>query len=182
MDQAKEAIANLKVSRMKILDIMDAAISKPREEVNPNAPRMHVININPEKIGAVIGTGGKVIKGIVEETGAKIDIEDDGKVTIFASNADSLNAALTQVENLTNEVEVGKIYQGLVNGVKDFGAFVEIFSQSGLLHISEMADYRVDKVEDICSVGDKISVKVIDVDDRGRIRLSRKAALEEMED
>ncbi|MCM8534698.1 MAG: polyribonucleotide nucleotidyltransferase [Lentisphaeraceae bacterium] len=182
MDQAKEAIANLKASRMKILDIMDAAISSPREEVNPNAPRMHVVQINPEKIGAVIGTGGKVIKGIVEETGAKIDIEDDGKVTIFANNAESLNAALGHVENLTNEVEVGKIYQGLVNGVKDFGAFVEIFSQSGLLHISEMADYRVDKVEDICNVGEKVTVKVIDIDDRGRIRLSRKAALEEMED
>lgn len=182
MDQAKEAIANLKASRMKILDIMDATISEPRADVNPNAPRMHTLNINPDKIGAVIGTGGKVIKGIVEETGAKIDIEDDGKVTIFADNADSLNAALTHVENLTNEVEVGKIYQGLVNGVKDFGAFVEIFSQSGLLHISEMADYRVDKVEDICSVGDKVTVKVIDIDDRGRIRLSRKAALEEMED
>ncbi|MCM8533795.1 MAG: polyribonucleotide nucleotidyltransferase [Lentisphaeraceae bacterium] len=182
MDQAKEAIANLKASRMKILDIMDASISEPRAEVNPNAPRMHVVNINPEKIGAVIGTGGKVIKGIVEETGAKIDIEDDGKVTIFANNAESLNAALGHVENLTNEVEVGKIYQGLVNGVKDFGAFVEIFSQSGLLHISEMADYRVEKVEDICNVGEKVTVKVIDIDDRGRIRLSRKAALEEMED
>ena len=182
MDQAKEAIANLKASRMKILDIMDAAISKPREEVNPNAPRMHVIKINPEKIGAVIGTGGKVIKGIVEETGAKIDIEDDGTVTIFANNAESLNAALGHVTNLTSECEVGKIYQGLVTGVKDFGAFVEIFAQSGLLHISEMADYRVDKVEDICSVGDKVTVKVMDIDDRGRIRLSRKAALEEMED
>ena len=182
MDQAKEAIANLKESRMKILDIMDSCISEPRAEVNPNAPRMHVININPEKIGAVIGTGGKVIKGIVEETGAKIDIEDDGKVTIFANNADSLNAALNHVENLTSECEVGKIYQGLVTGVKDFGAFVEIFSQSGLLHISEMADYRVDKVEDICSVGDKVTVKVMDIDDRGRIRLSRKAALEEMDD
>ena len=182
MDQAKEAIANLKASRMQILDIMDAAISEPRAEVNPNAPRMHVVQINPEKIGAVIGTGGKVIKGIVEETGAKIDIEDDGKVTVFANNADSLNAALGHIENLTSECEVGKIYQGLVTGVKDFGAFVEIFSQSGLLHISEMADYRVDKVEDICSVGDKVTVKVMDIDDRGRIRLSRKAALEEMED
>jgi polyribonucleotide nucleotidyltransferase len=182
MDQAKEAIANLKASRIKILDIMDAAISKPRAEVNPNAPRMQVIKINPEKIGAVIGTGGKIIKGIVEETGAKIDIEDDGTVTIFANNADSLNAALNRVTNLTNECEVGKIYQGLVTGIKEFGAFVEIFSQSGLLHISEMADYRVDRVEDICSMGDKITVKVIDIDDRGRIRLSRKAALEEMED
>lgn len=182
MEQAKEAIANLKESRMKILDIMDATISEPRPEVNPNAPRMHVIHINPEKIGAVIGTGGKVIKGIVEETGAKIDIEDDGKVTIFANNAESLNAALGHVENLTNECEVGKIYQGLVTGIKDFGAFVEIFSQSGLLHISEMADYRVDKVEDICQVGDKVTVKVMDIDDRGRIRLSRKAALAEMED
>jgi polyribonucleotide nucleotidyltransferase len=182
MEQAKEAISKLKIARLKILDVMDSAISTPRAEINPNAPRMHVIKINPEKIGAVIGTGGKIIKGIVEETGAKIDIEDDGTVTIFASNAESLNAALAHVENLTNEVEVGKIYQGLVNGIKEFGAFVEIYSQSGLLHISEMADYRVEKVEDICQVGDKISVKVIDIDDRGRIRLSRKAALEEMED
>lgn len=182
MDQAKEAIANLKVSRMKILDIMDATIAKPREEVNPMAPRMHVMMISPDKIGAVIGTGGKVIKGIVEETGAKIDIEDDGKVTIFAANAESLNAAVTQVESLTTELEVGKIYQGVVTGVKDFGAFVDVFGQSGLLHISEMADYRVDKVEDICSMGDNVTVKVIDIDDRGRIRLSRKAALEEMED
>ena len=182
LEMMKEAIANLKTSRMKILDIMDSCIPAPRAEISPNAPRMHVIYINPDKIGAVIGTGGKVIKGIVEETGAKIDIEDDGKVTIFADNAESLNAALGHVENLTNECEVGKIYQGLVTGIKDFGAFVEIFSQSGLLHISEMADYRVDKVEDICQVGDKVTVKVMDIDDRGRIRLSRKAALAEMED
>ena len=182
MDLMEKALERNKVARLAILDKMDACIAAPRDEVNAGAPRMHVVMINPEKIGAVIGTGGKVIKGIVEETGAKIDIEDDGKVSIFALNSEMLEKAVKRIEELTSEVEIGKIYRGRVDGIKEFGAFVQIFGQSGLLHISEMADYRVDKVEDICSVGDIVTVKVLDIDDRGRIRLSRKAALEEMED
>ena len=182
MDLMEKALERNKVARLAILDKMDACIAAPRDEVNAGAPRMHVVMINPEKIGAVIGTGGKVIKGIVEETGAKIDIEDDGKVSIFALNSEMLEKAVKRIEELTSEVEIGKIYRGKVDGVKEFGAFVQIFGQSGLLHISEMADYRVDKVEDICTVGDTVTVKVLDIDDRGRIRLSRKAALEEMED
>ena len=182
MDLMEKALERNKVARLAILDKMDACIAAPREDVNEGAPRMHVVMINPDKIGAVIGTGGKVIKGIVEETGAKIDIEDDGKVSIFALNAEMLEKAVKRIEELTSEVEIGKIYRGKVDGVKEFGAFVQIFGQSGLLHISEMADYRVNKVEEICSVGDIVTVKVLDIDDRGRIRLSRKAALAEMDD
>ncbi|NQZ59406.1 MAG: S1 RNA-binding domain-containing protein, partial [Lentisphaeraceae bacterium] len=182
MDLMEKALERNKVARLAILDKMDACIAAPREDVNEGAPRMHVVMINPDKIGAVIGTGGKVIKGIVEETGAKIDIEDDGKVSIFALNAEMLEKAVKRIEELTSECEIGKIYRGKVDGVKEFGAFVQIFGQSGLLHISEMADYRVNKVEEICSVGDIVTVKVLDIDDRGRIRLSRKAALAEMDD
>ncbi|MCK5803434.1 MAG: polyribonucleotide nucleotidyltransferase [Lentisphaeria bacterium] len=176
-----EAMLKNKQARAQIREVMNACISEPRTELSPYAPKIVEVHINPEKIGALIGPGGKVIRGITETTGAQIDIEEDGTVKIYGANSDVIDAAKREVESVTAEVEVGKIYQGIVKTVKDFGAFVEILpGQDGLLHISEMADYRVREVSDICKEGDTITVKVVDVDQRGRIRLSRKAALEEM--
>jgi polyribonucleotide nucleotidyltransferase len=177
-----DAMMQAREARLKLLDVMDACIEQPRPDISPYAPRIHTVMINPEKIGGLIGPGGKVIRGITERTGTQIDIKDDGTVNIFAVNREAMEAAVREVEAVTAEVEVGKVYRGEVKTVREFGAFVEILpGQDGLLHISEMADYRVDKVEDICKVGDWVTVKVIDVDDRGRVRLSRRAALEELE-
>lgn len=182
VDAMYEAMQKNHAARMKILDAMETAISGPRSEISEHAPQIKTIKINPEKIGALIGPGGKVIREITEQSGAQIDIDDDGSVNIFATNGAAMDKAVRRVEEVTAEPEIGKIYRGEVKTVKDFGAFVEILpGQDGLLHISEMADYRVDKVEDICKVGDYVTVKVVDIDDRGRIRLSRKDALKEME-
>ncbi len=183
IDGMYEAMLQNKEARNKIREIMNATIEQPRETVSPHAPRIEIMRINPDKIGALIGPGGKNIRAICEESGAQVDIDDDGTVHIFASNTESMNIAKERVEGLTAEAEVGKIYRGLVKSVKEFGAFVEILpGQEGLLHISEMADYRVDKVEDICNVGDFVSVKVVEIDPaRGRIRLSRKEAMADME-
>ena len=180
--QLKESIERNRVARMKILEVMNSCIAQPVETLSPYAPQIHQIKINPDKIGAVIGTGGKVIKGIVDDTGAKVDIEDDGIIKIFANNKENLDKAIAMIEGLTLELQIGQIYQGVIQGIKEFGAFVEIGSETGLLHISEIADHHVDSVEDLYGVGDKVTVKVLDIDNRGRVKLSRKAALEEMED
>ncbi len=176
-----EAMLRNKAARAQIRAIMSACLAKPRAELSPNAPQVCTVKINPEKIGALIGPGGKNIRGIQERTGAQINVEEDGTVRIFVNNKEAMDQARYEVESLTGEVEIGKIYQGIVKTVKDFGAFVEILpGQEGMVHISELADYRVKSVEDICKVGDPMTVKVIDIDDRGRVRLSRKAALAEM--
>jgi len=160
---------------------MAACLPAPRAQLSPYAPQMAVLKINPEKIGALIGPGGKNIRGICDSTGAKIDVTDDGTVKIFATSGPAMEKARYMVEGSTGEVEIGKIYKGIVKTIKDFGAFVEIMpGQEGMVHISELADYRVKTVDEICKVGEEISVKVIDIDDRGRVRLSRKAALAEM--
>lgn len=170
-------------ARMKILDAMAACIAQPSKEMSPYAPRITRLNINPEKIGALIGPGGKVIRGITDSLKVQIDIEDDGTVTVFSPDALRMEQATNAINEVVAEPEIGKIYHGLVRSVKDFGAFVEVLpGQDGLLHISEMADYRVNRVEDICCVGDRITVKLIDIDERGRLRLSRKAALAEMDE
>ena len=138
------------------------------------------IKINPEKIGLLIGPGGKTIKGIQEATGAKIDIDDDGTVYISHMDAAGAEAAQAKVEALTEEVRVGKVYEGKVTSIKDFGAFIEILpGRDGLCHISELDDKYVGKVEDVCKVGDKLQVKVIAIDDQDRVKLSRKALLRE---
>lgn len=169
-------------SRMKILDIMDECISESREDINPNAPRIEEIQINPEKIGALIGPGGKHIKEICEVSGAQVDINDDGIVKILASDSKSMDIAREKVAVLTAEPEVGKIYRGTVKTVKDFGAFVEILpGQEGLVHISELANYRVGKVTDICKEGEPITVKLLNIDHGGKMRLSRKEALNEID-
>lgn len=183
IDGMYEAMLQNKEAREKIREAMNATIREPRESVSAHAPRIEVLRIKPDKIGALIGPGGKNIRSICEESGAQVDIDDDGTVHIFASDTESMEIAKARVEGLTAEAEVGKVYRGLVKSVKEFGAFVEILpGQEGLLHISELADYRVDKVEDICDVGDHVSVKVVEIDPaRGRIRLSRKEAMAEME-
>ena len=177
-----EGMERDRVARLKILDVMEACIAEPRADISPRAPRIDMVKINPDKIGALIGPGGKNIRSITDETHASIDVEEDGTVKIMAANLEQLNAAKERVIACTAEAEIGKIYRGKVVTIRDFGAFVEILpGMDGLLHISEMADYRVAKVTDICSEGDYVTVKVIDIDNAGKIRLSRKAALKEME-
>jgi polyribonucleotide nucleotidyltransferase len=175
-----EAIGRARDARMKILDIMNGAIDQPRAQLSKYAPRIETIKINPEKIGALIGPGGKTIKGIVAETGAEINIEDDGSVHIYATSGESMARAKEIIGGMTREIEIGQTYQGRVVSVKEFGAFVEVFpGKDGLVHISELADFRVKRTEDVAKIGDMIWVKCIGIDDKGRVKLSRKAALKE---
>jgi polyribonucleotide nucleotidyltransferase len=177
---ARQAFEQAREARLLILAKMADAIKAPRAELSKYAPRITAIHINPEKIGAVIGPQGKVIKGIVEATGCQIDIEDDGTIHIFSTDGEAAERAIEQIKAITAEVEVGKIYRGKVVGIKEFGAFVEILpDKDGLLHISEIADHRVNKVEDVLKLGDEAWVKVLGIDDRGRVKLSRKAAMAE---
>ncbi len=173
----KDAIFQAKEGRLFILDKMKEVISKPREELSKFAPRIFVIKIDPEKIRNVIGPGGKVINTIIEKTGVEIDIEDDGLVYITSEKAEAAEKAKTWIEDLTKPIKIGEIFQGKVTKVVDFGAFVEIFpGQEGLVHISELAPYRVNKVSDIVNVGDVVPVKIKRVDEQGKISLSLKDA------
>ena len=182
IDLMARAMEQNKRARTKILGVIRDCMPAPRAELSPNAPQMAKMKINPDKIGALIGTGGKNIKEITESTKSEVNIEDDGTVTILARNKTVLDEVKRKVESYTSEAEIGKIYRGLVKTVRDFGAFVEILpGQDGLLHISEMANYRVKDVSDICKEGDYVTVKVIDIDRTGKIRLSRKAALEDLD-
>jgi polyribonucleotide nucleotidyltransferase len=175
-----EAIGRAKEARTKILGTMRGALDKPRAELSKYAPRIETIKINPEKIGALIGPGGKTIKGIVAETGAEINIEDDGSVHIYATSGESMARAKEIIGGMTKEIEIGKTYQGRVVSIKEFGAFVEVLpGKDGLVHISELADFRVKRTEDVVKPGDMIWVKCIGIDDKGRVKLSRKAALKE---
>jgi len=173
LEQARDA-------RREILRAMLTTLRQPRTGISQFAPRLITVQINPEKIGLLIGPGGKTIKGIQEATGAKIDIDDDGTVFISHSEAEGAEAARAKVEALTEEVKVGKVYDGRVTSIKDFGAFIEILpGRDGLCHISELDDKYVDKVESVCKVGDHMQVKVIAIDDQDRVKLSRKALLRE---
>jgi polyribonucleotide nucleotidyltransferase len=175
-----EAIRQARDARMKVLDVMATAITAPRKELSQYAPRIETVKIHPDKIGLLIGPGGKTIKGIVAETGAEINIDDDGSVHIYSANRDSLNRAKEIITGMTKEIEVGEIYHGRVVSIKDFGAFVEVMpGKDGLVHISELADFRVKNVEDVVKVGDMIWVKCIGIDDKGRVKLSRKVAMRE---
>jgi polyribonucleotide nucleotidyltransferase len=172
------AMEKAKAARLHILGEMAKAIDKPRSEISQYAPRIITIKINPERIGDVIGPGGKIIRAIVEETGAKIDISDDGTVLIASVEAAAGEAARERVLAIVEEPEIGKEYVGTVRRITDFGAFVEIIpGTDGLVHISELAYERVERVEDVLSVGDSIKVKCINVDSDGKVRLSRKAVL-----
>ena len=175
-----EAIEKARVARMSILGEMAKTLAEPRKELSKYAPRIEVVKINPEKIGALIGPGGKNIKRLVEESGCEINIEDDGTVNIFSVSAEGMKIARDAIMGMTAEAEVGKIYRGKVVTVKEFGAFVEFLpGKDGLVHISELANFRVKKTEDIVKVGDEITVKCLGVDEKGRVRLSRKAAMED---
>jgi len=173
LDQAREA-------RREILKQMLSTLRQPRSSPSKYAPRLITVRIHPEKIGLLIGPGGKTIKGIQEATGAKIDIDDDGTVFISHMDAAGAEAAKLKVEALTEEVRVGKVYDGRVTSIKDFGAFIEILpGRDGLCHISELDDKYVDRVENVCKVGDHLQVKVIAIDDQDRVKLSRRALLRE---
>jgi polyribonucleotide nucleotidyltransferase len=179
----KEALEKAKKGRMHIMDKMLEVIPEPRPELSENAPAIITMNIDPEKIRFVIGPGGKMINKIIDETGADIDIEDDGLVKIMTDDQEGGQKAKEMIERLTEEVEVGKIYQGKVKRIMNFGAFVEILpNKEGLVHISKLADHHVKEVGDVVSVGDEIPVKVIEIDNQDRINLSLKDAKKEMED
>jgi polyribonucleotide nucleotidyltransferase len=174
LEQAREA-------RLHVLDKMLAVLPQPRREMSSYAPRITTIQINPDKIRDIIGPGGKMIRKIIEETGVEIDVEDDGKVFIASVNQEGAKKAIDWIKSLTDEVEVGRIYQGKVVRIMPFGAFVEVLpNQDGLVHISQLTDHRVDKVEDVVNLGDEIVVKAVEIDDKGRLNLSRKAALDEL--
>lgn len=173
-----EALEQARVARLEVLNTMDKTISAPRPELSVYAPRITSIKIKPERIGEVIGTGGKIIRAIIEQSGAKIDIEDDGMVYIAATNPESAEKAKQMIMKLLEEPEMGKVYLGKVKKVTTFGAFVEIIpGQEGLVHISELDFRRVQRVEDVVNVGDEVQVKVIGIEPDGKIRLSRKATL-----
>ena len=166
---------------MEILRKMLTAIPRPRSETSRYAPRLLRTKIDPDKIGLLIGPGGKNIRSIQEDTGANIDVDDDGTVVVSAVNGDAAKAAMTRVEACTATAQIGKIYDGVVSSCRDFGAFVEILpGRDGLVHISELSSGYVASVDDICKVGDPMKVIVIDIDDQDRVKLSRRRALEEL--
>lgn len=180
LEIAKEAIYRNTRARAEIMKIMLAALPEPRKELREWAPRMQEVRIPADKIGVLIGPGGKTIKAITEKTGAQIVVNEDnsGRVMVFATSKESLDSAVREVEMVAAEIEIGKTYRGIVRGIKEFGAFVECLpGKEGLVHISELAEGRVEKTEDVCHLGDEIVVKCVGVDDKGRVRLSRKAAI-----
>jgi polyribonucleotide nucleotidyltransferase len=175
-----EAVEKARVARLQILAEMAKTLPESRKEISKYAPRIETIRINPEKIGALIGPGGKNIKKLVEESGCEINIEDDGTVNIYSVSSEGMKIARDAIAGMTAEAEIGKIYRGKVVTIKDFGAFVEFLpGKDGLVHISELANFRVKQTEDIVKMGDEIWVKCLGVDEKGRVRLSRKAAMAE---
>jgi polyribonucleotide nucleotidyltransferase len=176
----RDAVYQAREGRLHILGIMNQTISEPRREMSSHAPRIITLKVRPEKIREIIGPGGKVIRGIVEETGVKIDVEDDGTVMIASNDEAASRRAVEMVQLIVAEPEVGKIYRGTVRKIMDFGAFVEILpGTDGLVHISQLASERVRRVTDVLNEGDEVMVKVLEIDKQGKIRLSRKEALEE---
>ena len=179
-DILAEALEQAKEGRMFILDKMQEAISEPKKELSPFAPKIMTIRINPDKIRDVIGPSGKMINKIIDETGVKIDIEQDGRVFIGHSDVEMIAKAQKIIEDIVREVEIGQTYLGTVKRVEKFGAFIEIFSgKEGLCHISQLAEERVEKVEDVVKIGDTLLVKVTEIDNQGRVNLSHKAVLKE---
>jgi polyribonucleotide nucleotidyltransferase len=181
-DVMRQALHQARDARLFVLSVMEKAMERPRKEVSSYAPRIVTMHIKPDRIRDVIGPGGKVIRGLVEETGCKIDIEDDGTVLIASADGAAMEKAVAAIEAITAQPEVGRIYRGKVRKIVDFGAFVEILpGTDGLLHISQISRDRVRRVEDELSEGDEVMVKVLDVDRSGKIRLSMREALEELE-
>jgi polyribonucleotide nucleotidyltransferase len=178
-----ETLRQSREARIQILRKMLTAIPRPRDNTSPWAPRLLRLKIDPEKIGMLIGPGGKTIRAIQDDTGVVIEVDDDGTVTIASSDRESARAAADRVEAVTASVQVGRIYHGRVTSVKDFGAFVEILpGKDGLCHISELSDEYVSSVADVCRVGDLMQVKVIAVDEQDRVKLSRRVALRELKE
>jgi polyribonucleotide nucleotidyltransferase len=176
-----KALAQAHEGRLAILQKMLEVLPEPRTTIKPHAPRMLVVQVDPEKLGAVIGPGGKMVRSIQEQTGARIDIEDDGRVFISSADGPSAERARELVESLATPVKVGNIYTGKVVRITDFGAFVELAPKTdGMVHVSQLADHPVQSVSDEVSLGQEISVMVTAIDDSGKIRLSRKAVLEGM--
>jgi polyribonucleotide nucleotidyltransferase len=179
----EEALQQAKEGRMRILESMMSAISEPRKELSPYAPKIVTLRIHPDKIRDVIGPSGKQINKIIEETGVKIDIEQDGTVFIASADQEMNQKAKKIIEDLVREVEVGQVYLGKVKRIEKFGAFLELFpGKDGLVHISQLAEERVNKVEDVVSIGDELLVKVVEIDSQGRVNLSRKAILKEQKE
>ena len=177
-----ESLEKARVARLHVLAKMAETLAAPRPEMSRYAPRIVQVKINPEKIGALIGPGGKNIKRLVEESGCEINIDDDGTVNIYSVSAEGMKIARAAIEGMTAEAEIGKIYRGKVVTIKEFGAFVEFLpGKDGLVHISELANFRVKQTEDIVKLGDEIWIKCLGVDEKGRVRLSRKAAMEDRE-
>ncbi|MET0691319.1 MAG: S1 RNA-binding domain-containing protein, partial [Candidatus Binatia bacterium] len=175
-----QALHQAKEGRLHILGIMNATLPAARTSVSGYAPRIITLRVRPEKIREIIGPGGKVIRGIIEATGVKMDVEDDGTVTIASIDAAASQKAVEMVQRIAAEAEIGKIYKGTVRKIVEFGAFVEILpGTDGLVHISQLAPERVRKVSDVLKEGDEVMVKVLEIDKQGKIRLSRKEALEE---
>ena len=174
----REALTQAKKARFEILEELTSTIAEPRKELSPYAPKIEMISIHPDKIKVVIGRGGETINSIIDETGVKIDIDQEGHVSIASTDAAMIQRAKEIIEDLTREIEVGQVYEGTVRRIEKFGAFVEIAKgKDGLVHISELAHERIGKVEDVLALGDKVTVKVIEIDGQGRINLSRKALL-----
>lgn len=181
-DIVEQALSQAREARLHVLNKMNEVLPAAREELSPFAPRIHTIRVKPEQIRTIIGPGGKMIKGIVDQTGANVDVKDDGTVTVASPNLESVQKALAIIESLTTEPEVGQTYKGIVRRVEAYGAFLEVMpGHDGLLHISDMAWERVDSVESVMNLGDEVEVSISNVDREGRIRLSRKALLEKPE-
>ena len=180
LELVKEALAQAKEARFSVLDTMDSVINQPSTEMSPYAPKIITLQVHSDQIRDIIGPGGKVIRGIIEETGAQVDVDDAGTVVISSSDEVSANRAVEIVKEITQVAEPGKIYYGTVQKIMDFGAFVEIFSGTdGLCHISMIANRRIENVSSILNEGDKVLVKCLQVEGNGRIRLSMKDVVEE---
>jgi polyribonucleotide nucleotidyltransferase len=178
VQQIEKIFAQAKKGRLQIIEQMEAVIARPRAEISPLAPLIITIQINPEKIGKLIGPGGKTIRAIQEKWGVVIEVEDDGSVFISAPNGEAIEGARGEVDALAAEIKVGTVFSGKVVSLKDFGAFIELApGTDGMCHISELAEGYVKQVTDVVRIGDMVKVKVINVDDQGRIKLSRKAIL-----
>src|SRR5690606_7999272 len=174
----EEVFARAREGRMQILENMLDAISEPRNEVSEFAPKSTTLKIDPAKLGAVIGPGGRVINAIIGRTGAKIDVQEDGTIFVSGSDAEGVRQAVGEIQGLTKEIKPGEVYEGKVTRMLAFGAFVEILpGKEGLVHISELAEDRIDRVEDVVDVGDRIAVKVIEIDNLGRVNLSARPSV-----
>jgi len=178
----EEAVRKMRPGRLHVLEAMNAAIGTPAATLSPYAPKIATTKIPQDRIGELIGPGGKNIKGLQAETGTEISIDDDGTVHIYSTSQAGLDAALKKIQNMFAEIEIGQNYEGRVVSTTNFGAFMEVLpGRDGLIHVSELADFRVNHVEDVVKMGDIVTAKCIGIDEKGRVKMSRKAFLKEKE-